>query len=93
MKGEKNNRNSFAKIIPKMEYWNYRIYRYKDGGFGVHETWYDKTNNPVTWTQEPIIVANSVKELIHVLTMIRKDIKRNPEILEYKDEITEMKEK
>ncbi len=82
-----------AKNLPKLEYWNYRIFRYKNGGLGVHETWYDKTNKPMTWTQEPIIVGDSVKELLHVLTMMRKDIKLHPEILEYKDEITEMKEK
>ena len=74
--------------LAKLTYWNYRVFRYKKGGFGIHETWYDKTNKPITWTEDAIITGDTVKELLKVLTIMRKDIKHFTEIIEYDEDTT-----
>lgn len=66
----------------KETHWNYRIFKYKDGAFGIHEAYY-KNGKLESWTQEPIIVGDSVNELSKVLKMIQSDI------LRFKEEIIE----
>jgi len=71
--------------------WNYRIFRYKNklkgypdwDSFGIHEAYYDDNGKVEGWTEDAIIVGDSVKELFKVLKMIEKDMKRMPEILDY----------
>ena len=65
-------------------FWNFRVFAYKDGdGYGIHETLYDKDGKVDGWTQDAIVVGDTVKELIEVLEMIKQDIQRFPEVLDY----------
>ena len=76
---------------PMMTHWNYRIFRYKNKlkgypdweSFGLHEAYYDDKDKVEGWTEDPIIVGDSVEELLETLDMMKKDIKRFPEILDY----------
>ena len=34
--------------------WNYRIIHYKDGGYGLHEVFYEKGGKIDGWTEHPI---------------------------------------
>ena len=70
--------------VPDISGWNYRIFKYKDNrGYGVHEAHYDKKNNVIGWTTEAIIVGDTVQELFEVLEMIKKDMERLPDVLDY----------
>ena len=53
--------------------WRYGVMKYKDGNLGVHEI-YDETS----WTKEPIIVGDSMDEILGILEMIKKDITNYP---------------
>lgn len=65
-------------------HWNYRVFRYKDGSVGVHEAYYDTlTGEPNGWTEQPIIVGDSVKDLLDILKMIKKDILKDAPIIDY----------
>lgn len=76
---------------PDLSGWNYRIFRYKKKlkgypdweEFGIHEAFYDKNGKVNGWTQDPIIVGDSVSDLYFTLVMIKKDMDRMPEILDY----------
>lgn len=70
--------------IKDMSHWNYRIFEYSDGTLGIHETYYDKDGKVNGWTLLPLFTGDSVKELLEVLEMIKKDIKRFPKSLKYK---------
>lgn len=38
-----------------MGHWNYRVIRYADGGYGLHEVYYNiEGDNKESWTLEPI---------------------------------------
>ena len=34
--------------------WNYRIIHYKDGGYGLHEVFYNEEGSIDGWTEQPI---------------------------------------
>lgn len=62
---------------PKQKFeWNYRVYRYKDGSLGVHETYYDieKAGDEVPAQHSIIASSDTIDELIENLEVIKKDI-------------------
>jgi hypothetical protein len=60
--------NTKAKKEPDFSHWNHRVI-YEDGVFGICEVYYDKKIKPIAWT-DPIIVAETVEELLHELTLM-----------------------
>lgn len=48
--------------------WNYRVMKYKAGGVGVHEVYYDEDGTPHLWSGEPASVhGGSVDDLRFML--------------------------
>jgi len=64
-------------------FWRYGIMKYKDGCLGVHEIyWVKGKEKDIKWTENPVIVGDTKKELLKVLEMIKKDIEKYP-VLDY----------
>lgn len=70
--------------------WNYRLMKHKDALsstgyiYIVHEVYYDKNRKPDGWTDEGVkICGDNLKEVLRVLEMIKKDIRKSPP-LDYK---------
>ena len=53
--------------------------KYKEGTIGVHEIY----DNGKSWTTEPIIIGDSLEDILETLKMIENDIV-NHSILKYK---------
>ena len=63
--------------------WNYRIIQYADGdGFGLHEVYYDRNWEVTAWTEEAIVVGDTVKEINDSLLRMRVDAKNRPVFIE-----------
>jgi hypothetical protein len=73
---------------PDLTHWNWRIFHYKSGKYGIHEAYYDKNGKVNGYTQDALIVGDSVKELFDVLNMIKRDMKQLPEVLDYEKDTT-----
>jgi len=60
--------------------WNYRIIRYHDGTFGLHEVYYDKANQPWGMTKHPcrFLTDRDPDDLIKSLEMAAKDARERP---------------
>lgn len=62
--------------------WNYRIIRYGDGGYGLHEVYYDEAGAPDSWTLEPISFTCAEDEgpagIIDALWMALNDASKRP---------------
>lgn len=54
--------------------WNYRLLKYNDDEYGLHEVYYDDKNKPVSCTKDPLFVCNSYKDFFKVLKMMENDI-------------------
>jgi len=63
--------------------WNYRVFKYKSGEYGIHEAYYGKKGKVEGWTADPIIVGDSVEDLFKELRVIGESIEQFPEILDY----------
>jgi hypothetical protein len=66
-------------------YWNYRIFKQKDGNFGVHEVFYRMSReNPdqISWTTKPVpdLWAEDLDDLLKMINDIQKDVLNNPVI-------------
>jgi hypothetical protein len=67
--------------------WNYRIIKYPksydEDTYGVVECFYNDKGEDCGFTQNPIIVSETIDGLIDVLHMIERDIEkcRNDELL------------
>ena len=59
--------------------WRYQLMKYKEGTIGVHEIY----DNGKYWTTEPIIIGDSLEDILETLKMIENDIV-NHSILKYK---------
>ena len=44
--------------------------------YGVHEVFYDDKGKISSWTGEPDIVGESEDEVVHILEMMLRDVKR-----------------
>lgn len=69
--------------------WNYRVMKYKDGGLGVHEVYYDKKGKVDGWTKDSIIGGQSIEELLLVVETMKKDILKDQPILDYVEDTDE----
>jgi hypothetical protein len=63
--------------------WNYRIVRYKnDGGFGLHEVYYDDEGQPWGMTKNPASFVCDTSEgiagITNALLTARVDAKKRP---------------
>ena len=63
--------------------WNYRVFKYKEGGIGLHEVYYNDKGQIQGFTQEPVISGDHIKDLLSYLSLMKKDIKKYSEILDY----------
>lgn len=62
-----------------ISYWNYRIIRYREGGFGIHEVTYDKYGEPLGRTERAVgFVGDDVDDLIAGLDLARSDALTRP---------------
>lgn len=69
--------------------WNYRVYRYKDGSLGVHETYYNlDQEGDITQAQDSVIGGSeTIEDLLENLEQIKDDIlKCKDDILDWEDE-------
>lgn len=61
--------------------WNYRILAY-DGGFALHEVYYDRAGAPTSWTETPVSFAcfkcEGVEGIIGSLEMAIADALKHP---------------
>ena len=59
--------------------WNYRVIKYAEGGYGLHEVYYDSDGEPLSMTEEPAgFVGDSVEELTASLMLARTDVRKRP---------------
>lgn len=62
--------------------WNYRVIRYEQGGYGLHEVYYDEAGEPNGMTVTPVgFVADEdggVAELTQSLETALRDAKERP---------------
>ena len=62
--------------------WNYRVIHYKDGGYGVHEVYYNDAGQAHSWTARPIDFTVSeedgLDQLREDLEYALKDISSQP---------------
>jgi len=69
--------------------WNYRIMRhslkgFNDGGYGLHEVYYDEKGQVEGWSQEPETgFWDSVKDLRRAHAMMLKDAMKRRKVLVY----------
>lgn len=67
-------------------YWNHRIV-HKDGDYGIHEVDYNEYGEILCITTDPVpVFAESVETLHKVLDMMKDDITKKPQVLEYEKE-------
>jgi len=68
--------------------WNYRIIHHDKADYpdyAIHEVFYDKDGKVESWTSNPIDPSGESKaEVIRVLEMMIKDIKKAPILTESK---------
>jgi len=59
--------------------WNYRILKHMDDKpwYGLHEVYYDKEYKIVNYTNDAIVVGDSVQEILRALKMMLKDASTN----------------
>jgi hypothetical protein len=51
-----------------MSHWNYRIIRYKNGAFGLHEVYYNDDDEPVMKTDQPTTFGSDEDEGVEGIT-------------------------
>jgi len=74
-------------------YWNHRIV-HKDEGYGIHEVDYNDEGEIIVIMPEPQgLFAETIENLHKVLDMMKKDITKNPRVLEYEAENKEAMER
>jgi len=67
-------------------YWNHRIV-HKDGDYGIHEVDYNDNGEILCITVDPVAVfAESADTLHEVLDMMKDDITKKSQVLEYEKE-------
>jgi hypothetical protein len=58
--------------------WNYRVIKYKNGNFGLHEVYYNDDGVPKYRTADPMVMVDAdegVPAIIHELEMALGDVK------------------
>jgi len=58
--------------------WNYRVIKYADGRFGLHEVYYDDDGIPTGRTVDPMLIVDAdegVPAIIRELEMAVGDVK------------------
>lgn len=61
-----------------MSHWNYRLVKRLDGGYGLHEVYYNAKGEPWAMTDNPIFYADAEggpQEIIDALEMALSDAK------------------
>lgn len=54
--------------------WNYRVLRYADGEFGIHEVYYDETGKPTSCTLDAVgVVGEDVAGVLEMMTRALKE--------------------
>ena len=82
------NNDGYKKVI-KM--WNYRIIKRNSDNepecyYALNEVFYEsKTNRPMAFSDEDVIVGSSPKEIIKILEMMLADAKKDRSILTEED--------
>ena len=55
--------------------WNYRLVKYHNGGYGVHEVYYNDRGIPTSMTERPVTFAfDTASDVIDSLKLAIKDI-------------------
>lgn len=61
--------------------WNYRVFRHPDEDdqqvFGIHEAFYNDVGEVEGWTEDPILVSESVEGLLQELEHLRESVKKD----------------
>ncbi|NJL70698.1 MAG: hypothetical protein HC888_03315 [Candidatus Competibacteraceae bacterium] len=59
--------------------WNYRIVKLADGGYAIHEVYYDKGGKPNSMTKDAITFGGDTpEEVSRQIEMAYNDAKKHP---------------